>query len=622
MENTVVIRTEIQAYLAGISPFDKLPEHVLSKAADSIETAIVSEGSPILSVDEENSWLYIIRSGAVEIYSDEGLLHGHFGQGDFFGYRSLISRRKVGMPVQAIEDSLFYKLPAQVFLDLVSQHPDFASYFAPEKAQRLKAAMQLAQSQENNPLLSTSAADLVSKDYLKVETSETIQQVAIKFASSAESAALVFDEGKLQGVVTDADFCTRVAARNLSMQLPITEIMTAQPITILPNISAAHGMLTMVQNNVRHLPVVSGEKVEGMLSASDLLRRQSHNALFVVDEVHHAKTIEQLAALTDNIPEILLSLVRSSFSALDSGRMISAIGEAVTVKLLKMAEAQLGAAPVAYAWITAGSLSREEQTAKSDQDNALFLSDEYNEELHGAYFKGLADFVCDGLDACGYIYCPGDVMASNIKWRQPVAVWQEYFRQWIFNPQRKSLMYSSIFFDLRCLYGDESLLQAVQQRVQESTRGNSIFLAHMAENALHYPTPLGLFRHFVLEKGGAEKKALNMKKRGVIPVTDLARVYALASGDISLNTDDRLRVAAEQGVISNAGMADLRDAYEFIGFVRLQHQAKQIEAGIAPDNFVPPEQLSSLERRHLKDAFDVVRTLQQSMRQTFVAGEM
>ncbi|RUM94828.1 MAG: cyclic nucleotide-binding/CBS domain-containing protein, partial [Thiothrix sp.] len=70
------------------------------------------------------------------------------------------------------------------------------------------------------------------------------------------------------------------------------------------------------------------------------------------------------------------------------------------------------------------------------------------------------------------------------------------------------------------------------------------------------------------------------------------------------------------------GKADLLDAFEFIGIVRLEHQAAQIESGKTADNFVSPEQLSSLERRHLKDAFEVVRIIQASMLQTFQAGNI
>lgn len=424
------------------------------------------------------------------------------------------------------------------------------------------------------------------------------------------TAMLVMDDGNLCGILTDRAFCTKVTANRMSFDDPVSTIMTPEPMTISATTLGAEALLIMARHNIRHLPVMAGRKIVGMVTATDLIRQQSYNTIFLINEIHRADTLEELQQLSRQLPATMATLVDSSLTAYHIGHAISSIGEAITQRLVRMAEEKYGEAPVPYAWIAAGSLARNEQTAHTDQDNALILSDDYDAKLHGDYFENMSSLVCDGLDACGYIYCPGDVMASNPKWRQPLAVWRGYFDKWIFNPQPKALMYASIFFDLQCIRGDAGLLESLQSEVLKKTRGNSIFLAYMTANALHFHPPLGIFKQFVLEKGGAEKKALNMKKRGIVPITDLARVYALSAGVNALNTQDRLEAASKAGVLSRSGMADLRDALEFIASVRLQHQSQQIRAGQTPDNFVPPEQLSSLERRHLKDAFDVVNTIQ------------
>jgi CBS domain-containing protein len=263
-------------------------------------------------------------------------------------------------------------------------------------------------------------------------------------------------------------------------------------------------------------------------------------------------------------------------------------------------------------------MARGDQTAHSDQDNAIILSDDYQPEKHQQYYQQLAKFVCDGLNDCGYIYCPGDVMAINPKWCQPLSIWKSYFNQWIEYPEPKALMLSSIFFDLKYLYGDSVLFSSLRVHTMEKSQRNSLFLSLMSENALHYQPPLGFFRSFVLEKGGGHGKALNMKKKGVVPIIDLARVYALNVGVQKINTKERLDIAHEKGAISEEGMRDLQDAYEFICSVRLQHQAKQIKQGLEADNYLLPDVLSSLERRHLKDAFEVVTVLQKVMHNNFL----
>jgi CBS domain-containing protein len=450
-----------------------------------------------------------------------------------------------------------------------------------------------------------------------VDESASIRQVAQAMSAAGYTIALVMNQGALTGIVTDRAYCTKVAARDLSLDAPVTEIMTKKPMTITVDSRGSDALLIMARHNIRHLPVLDQQRLIGVVTATDLIREQSHNAIYLINEIHRAKDENELKLLSLQLPDALMVLVGNSLTAYDIGHAISSIGRAITRRLLHFAEARLGAAPVGYAWIVAGSMARDEQMACSDQDNALMLSDDYDEKQHGDYFEKLSRIVCDGLNNCGYIYCPGDVMATNKQWRQPLSVWLGYFRKWIDQPEPMALMYASIFFDLACVHGDSALLEKVQAMVLEKTRSNSIFLGHMANNALKYQPPLGLFRNFVLEKTGREAKALDLKKRGTVPVIDLARVYALSAGLPAINTQDRLEAACEAGVLSREGMEDLRDTLEFISSVRLKHQAAQVKQNEETDNYVSPEKLTSLERRHLKDAFDVVRTIQSVMEQRY-----
>ncbi len=76
----------------------------------------------------------------------------------------------------------------------------------------------------------------------------------------------------------------------------------------------------------------------------------------------------------------------------------------------------------------------------------------------------LAKFVSDGLDACGYVYCPGDMMATNPHVVPAVSVWREYFRKWVATPDPMAQMLASVMFDLRPIGGAVSLLQDLAGR--------------------------------------------------------------------------------------------------------------------------------------------------------------
>ena len=199
--------------------------------------------------------------------------------------------------------------------------------------------------------------------------------------------------------------------------------------------------------------------------------------------------------------------------------------------------------------------------------------------LHGAYFAALATFVCDGLARCGYPLCSGGVMATHPRWRQPRRVWQGYFDGWITQPTPEGLLHSNIFFDLDGVHGRTEWADALRRHVARQARQHPRFLASMARNALLRTPPLGFFKDFVLEADGRHSAAINLKRRGTAPLTDLIRVYALAVGSQSLNSFDRLNDVVRAQALPPGRGPDLHDALEFIAAVRLRNQADDLKAG-------------------------------------------
>ncbi len=608
---------EIRDYLSHCPPFDKLSIDELDRISQDLEITYIRRGRELLSLGEDNQFLYLIRSGAMAVYDASGNLKGQYRDGDWVGYRSVLRGGEITMMVEAVEDSLLYMIPGEIFRSLVERYDFIQQYFSKQKPERLRQAILELRNSGDNILSSTRVGDLIHGKPLIVEVDTSIRELAHKMTEAGNTTAVVTRNGKLVGIINDRAFCTKVACRELSLDESVTAIMAANPRTISANSKGSEALLKMAEFNIRRLPVIDDGHLLGVITATDLIRQQTHNTIYLINEIYRAKDVEELRLLSHQLPETLVSLVNHSLTAYDIGHAVSSIGRAIVRRMIHFVEKELGPAPVSYAWIVAGSMARNEQTGFSDQDNALMLSNDYDEALHGQYFKQFSQMVCDGLNACGYVYCPGDVMATNPKWRQPVAVWQQYFKQWIDEPEPMALMYASIFFDLCCVYGDQGLLDEVQKDILPKTQDNSIFLGHLKANALKFQPPIGLFRNFVLEKTGSEHKGLNLKKRGTVPIIDLARVYALSAGVPALHTQDRLQAAYDAGKLSREGMEDLTDALEFISTVRLKHQAQQVSRGENIDNYVLPEQLTSLERRHLKDAFDVVSTIQSVMAQRY-----
>lgn len=449
---------------------------------------------------------------------------------------------------------------------------------------------------------------------LTVPGDESVRSVAARMTGAGSRVALVLDVGGMpQGIVTDMDLRARVLAVGLELSTTVNAIMTPDPLVVPASTTADEALLLMARRNIRYILVILPDSSFGVVSVFDLLRQYDYNAAWLVGDIHVAPDVETLTRLSRHLPSALVRMAQYGTPARDIAHSLSLVGQEIVHRLLKLAEVQFGSPPIPYAFVVAGSMGRYEQTIHTDQDNAMVLDDTCVPELHDAYFQQVAQFVSDGLAACGYAYCPGNIMATNSQWRQPLEVWKGYFRQWIDTPEPQALVNATIFFDLRCAYGKESLWHSLRDELLEHTQASSLFQTLLAGNAQAFQPPLTFWGGLAAERNAENEKVIDLKKRGVVPVIDLARVYVLAHGLPQINTFERLEALAENGALNREDARDLQEALEFIGNLRLQHQARQVQQGVAPDNAVLLSGLSSLERRHLKDACEVVAGLQQAM---------
>jgi CBS domain-containing protein len=466
--------------------------------------------------------------------------------------------------------------------------------------------------QDANELMTSSVSKLITRPPVMIEAQQSVQTLAITMTEETVSSMLVVEsmaegeEASVVGIVTDRDLRTRVVAEGLPLDTPIREIMSDDLITIEASHFVFEAMLTMLKNNVHHLPVLSGGKPIGVIGISDIIRYESHNSLFVVSSIFDAPSISAMAQLKSDMQASFVRMVNEDANSHMIGSAMSVIGRSVKQRLLEMAEESLGPPPVPYCFLALGSMARDEQLIVTDQDNALILSDDYDEKLHGDYFLQLSRFVSDGLAECGYKYCKGNIMATNQRWRQPLSVWRDYFTQWIDSPTPETLLNSSIFFDLEGVAGEVRYADELRHLIANKARQSPHFLACLTRNALQRTPPLGFFKDFVLETDGEHRNTINLKRRGTAPLSDLIRVHALAIGSMALNSFERLDDIIAANILPEGRGPDLKDALEFISMVRIQHQAKAIEKGKKPDNNIKPSKISPFERRNLKDAFQIL----------------
>lgn len=585
-------------------PYDSLPQDELVRVAGSFGRREYPAGSEIYAAGEPIRGLYLIKRGAVEVIDRGGSLVSLLGPRNSFGERGLLRDGLAVTTARATEDAVILLLPEDELRRLIATVPAFERFFSRNRPAEARVG----------DLSTLKVSDLMARNPVTIAPDAPVTEAARLMRDKHISSLCVTEGGALLGILTTRDLTGRVLAEGLAGDTPVARVMTADPQVLAPDDLGSDILHTMLERRIGHLPVVRDGKVVGVITQTDLTRFQAVSSAQLVRDAAIANTPAELATVTDRIPKLLGQLVAANNAHEVVTRLITDIADTVTRRLLKLAEAELGPAPAPWLWLACGSQGRQEQTGITDQDNCLILDDSVTAD-DMPYFHAFAKFVSDGLNAAGYVYCPGDMMATNPRWCQPVRVWRKYFRGWIDSPVPEAQMLASVMFDLRPIGGTPALFRDLHSETLEAASKNSIFVARMISNALKHQPPLGLLRGFATIRSGEHKNHIDMKLNGVVPVADLARVYALRGKLTPVNTRARLLAAEAAGVISVSGARDLIEAYDLIARLRLDNQAALVRSGRKPDNFLAPSDLSDFERSHLRDAFVVIRTMQSALGQ-------
>lgn len=611
-------RPSLATVLAGHRVWGQLDEPTRAALHAQLECEPMALGDMLLPPGQLNRRLGLILDGTVTLQDPDLGLSVHLRAPDMFGLGVTPMQPLATWQAVAASEGQVAWLAPNALAALCETHGQLA-YFFPSLP-GLVTDDGRSESSASLNLLGTPIRTLIKREPITLPPSTPIRAAAELMRDLRVSSVLLVEQDHLFGLITDRDLRNRVVAQGLDISRPVSDIATLAPMTVDANSPAFEALLLMARHNIHHMPVMDGSRIAGMITATDLTEQHSTAAVYLAGDIHKQTTVDGLARISGKVKQLQQNLADADASAYSTGHIVTAITDALTIRLIHLAELAFGPAPIDYVWVAAGSQARNEQTAKTDQDNCLVLDDRYDEAAHGAYFKAFAKFVCDGLAACGYIHCPGDMMAMNDTWRQPRRVWAQYFHKWVSQPEPKALMLTCVFFDQRAIHGKTELLDSLRRDVLARTQGNSLFLAYMVSNALKHRPPLGMFGQISVIRSGENARTIDLKHSGIVPIVDLARVYALAGGVAVANTHDRLEVAAQAGEVSAQSARDLRDALEFLGKLRIAHQARQTRQHKAPDNFLALEELSNLERSHLKDTFLVVQTLQGVLGQRYQSG--
>jgi CBS domain-containing protein len=592
---------EFADFLGSQAPFDALSADDLDRLARQVEveyfaagTVIVAAGAPPLD------HVYVVRTGAVEIV-DRGRTVDLLGPGDTFGHISVLTGLAPALSVRAAEDTLCYRLPdpRKIVNDpSVLQFSHFGTMIARE---RLTGTGLLAGPQT-----------LVARHMRAIvwcDASTPVREVAEAVTSADQSCALVRTRQGL-GIVTDRDFRSKVATAQVSVDDPVNVIMST-PVDAVPGTATvATAFVRMVESGVHHL-VVQDEDAEpvGILRAVDLASAEVRDPLLIRTAIDVAADVDELSQACGLLPSTIVELHDTGVPAEHIGALIAALTDAILGRLLILSDRDDEGELPDRSWLVLGSMARHEPLPASDVDTGIVWADHSGGAGPGERVRKSAARVLDDMEKCGLHRCPDGANADNPLFSRSRSAWTAAARAWITDPTREgALLLSSIAADSRPIT-EATIGRAVTDTIRETTR-NADYLAALLRFALAAKPPVGFIRNFVVEHSGEHRGGLDLKRGGLLPISALARWLAIAMGEVRGSTPERLSRAAAAGLLSTDEAETLTGAFKDVYELLLRQEVVAIRNGRSPSHWIAPRDLDPLTRRHLRESFRAISTIQ------------
>ncbi len=576
--------------------------------------------------------LILIKEGLLHAFaSTQEEAHEWYSEGDLLTTDFLFEETPQYNQVQAVEDTLVYAFPFTSQLEDWLSQPGVAFFFGKkfsrESSVKNLFVNEVAQEGNTAEFPQTSFHLFRIKDLLPSEKRNhvagtsvlTIREAATVMTEANRTALVITNlQHHPVGIITDSDLRRKVATGNVGLEAPVTDIMSWPVITLSPEVTFSDAQLTMMHYNMHHLCITAdgtpNSPFEGFITKEEIIQLSTNHPIHLLNRMTRASSIAELKELRDSADGALKEYFQLDVATPFISGIITEINDALIKRIIQISLAEMENFPthIPFGWISLGSEGRKEQMLRTDQDNALVYADE------GASFQDVflafGEKVCAYLTEVGFEQCPAEIMASNPAWNTTVSGWKAHYAHWIHTPSPKEIMHSTIFFDARIVYGDETLMHSLQQFIFEEMEQQKLFIHHLAANALQNPPPQGLFRNIIVEKNGEHKDRFDLKARALMPLTDAARALIYSKRDaLPTNTMERFTWLSEQEPKNRALFEEAKEAVGWLLKIRTLSGLAHHDSG----RYIELDSLSRWQQRNLRQTFKLIGKLQQLINTRF-----
>ncbi|WP_171016923.1 DUF294 nucleotidyltransferase-like domain-containing protein [Pseudalkalibacillus caeni] len=601
----------------------------------------IEKGQILLPAGQKRAGLFLVLEGAAEI-----VLHGHKGQeeevleiieeGELIGFSSLAdflekdtdSNFESLLEVKATQLAQFLFIPYQILRELL-QTREVKDYLFHEVAVRLKEiyhslAEQLlhAEKWEDTSPYIRRVEDIMTAEVITVSHSDSVRSVANKMADHNISSVPVLNQGKLAGIVTEKDMVHRVIAREQSYEVPISSIMTLNPVTIHHSDYYYQALAACLTKKIKHLPVLQGDQLVGIITLSDLFRRRNLQAFNMINNIETLDRAE-IQSMKEAIYQMIGSLLQEQIPIHHILQMVTETYDRLARRCVQLAVEAVVAQtetspPVAFCWFQMGSGARGEQLLLTDQDHFLVYEDSEPEKETetNEYFSLLGQEITAVLEEAGYARCTGNMMASNPDWRGSLSAWETRIRQWERISDNDRILQAQNFFSFRLLLGDDSLYQQFLSLLKNQMPSMKIMLYRMAqiESELQVPNLESPIRSLL----GRAVKEIDMKKQVLFPFHHAIQILALSHGIVEGKPLEKLKRLAQQHVLSEGLVEDVQYAFNDVMDLYLHKKWQATQHKQQSSSVLSLAQLKTREKDDLVISLKAIRLLKQHMQAEYI----
>ena len=613
-------------FLQKFPPFNQMDTAHLAFLVEHCQLRFYAEGDSIIKPsDGPVEHFYIVKQGRVHGERPHSARRGtettfEITAGECFPLAALIGERATRTEHLAAEDTFCLLLAKHAFIKLFAvSNPlrDFALRGVSSLLDQVNQQVQLraVETLGAQYSLDTRLGELAMRQPIGCAPDTPVRDAVRLMHEQHVGSIVVLDPAdKPLGIFTLRDL-RRVVADGVDLAQPISNLMTPRPFHLAPDASAFDAAIAMTERHIAHVCLVEHEKLCGVISERDLFSLQRVDLVHLARTIRHAGKVETLAGLRSDIRLLVDRMLAHGASSTQITHIVTLLNDHTVCRVIELTLEDMGDPGIPFTWLCFGSEGRREQTLHTDQDNGILFEAESASESAAIRERLLpiAREINQRLAQCGFTLCKGNIMAGNPELCLSREEWSRRFAGFVLEATPENLLGSTIYFDLRAIWGPDEGCEQLREELLGRIANNSLFQRMMAENALRHRPPVGRFRDFVVARSGADKDTLDLKVQGLTPFVDGARLLALANGISAVGTLERLRALITKGVIEALDGAAYEEAYHFIQQTRMQQHQLQARDELPYSNRVDPDHLNHLDRRILRESFRQAQRLQSSL---------